>query len=122
MCGQTFGIELAHLDHNGVNNAPDNLAWLCRHHHWMFDSGLFSVEALKLQRAYWQITKGKQTTLYMKDAGHKAALTRAKMGIGSKMARKAAATRRRLARASAPVEKAAQAVRPVPPTHSHPAG
>jgi hypothetical protein len=66
----------------------------------MFDIGLFSIEAVRLQRAYWQIAKGKRTNAYMKDAGRKAALTRAKRGIGHDMAVKAAATRR--ARATAP--------------------
>jgi hypothetical protein len=82
------------LDHNSANNHPDNLALLCRHHHWMFDVGLFSIEALKLQRAYWQSAKGKRTNAYMKDAGRKAAATRAQKGIGREMALKAVATRR----------------------------
>jgi len=30
LCGQTLGIELAHLDHNSTNNDADNLAWLLR--------------------------------------------------------------------------------------------
>lgn len=42
LCGQTVGVELAHLDYRAENNDSDNLAWLCRHHHWMFDIGLFS--------------------------------------------------------------------------------
>jgi hypothetical protein len=94
LCGQTVGIELAHLDFNPANNDADNLTWLCRHHHWMFDIGLFSLKALKLQRAYWQTTKGKRTNAYMKDAGRKAAQTRATKGIGRDMALKAHATRR----------------------------
>jgi hypothetical protein len=51
LCGQTVGVELAHLDHNSANNDRDNLAWLCRHHHWMFDIGLFSIKAVKLRGA-----------------------------------------------------------------------
>lgn len=102
LCGQTVGVEIAHLDHNSANNEPDNLAWLCRHHHWLYDVGLFSIEALKLQRAFWQAAKGNRTNEYMKDAGQKAALTRAKLGIGHQIALKAVATRR--ARA-APLER-----------------
>ncbi|TYO67086.1 hypothetical protein FXV83_07730 [Bradyrhizobium hipponense] len=94
LCGQTVGEELAHLDHEASNNDPDNLAWLCNHHHWMYDVGLFSVTALKVQRAHWQEVKGKRINAYMKDAGKKAAATRAAKGIGSEMARKASATRR----------------------------
>jgi HNH endonuclease len=94
LCGQSIGVELAHLDHNSENNDPDNLAWLCRHHHWMFDVGLFAIEAVKLQRAYWQAAKGTRTNAYMKDAGRKAAATRAKKGIGRELALKAVATRR----------------------------
>ena len=92
LCGQTVGLNLAHLDHRAENNHPDNLAWLCRHHRWMFDIGLFSVKALKLQRPHWQTTKGVQTNAFMKDAGKKAAATRALKGIGSKMTLKAVAT------------------------------
>ncbi len=94
LCGHTLGMELAHLDHKSANNSPNNLAFLCRHHHKMFDDGLFSTGALKLQRAFWQLTKGKRRHAYMKDAGRKAALTRAAKGIGRDMALKAAATRR----------------------------
>jgi hypothetical protein len=94
LCGQTVGMEIAHLDHNSGNNDQDNLAPLCRHHHWMFDVGLFNIKALKLQRAYWQSIKGKRNNAYMKDAGRKAAATRAQKGIGREMALKAHATRR----------------------------
>ncbi|MCK1498655.1 HNH endonuclease [Bradyrhizobium sp. 188] len=97
LCGQTVGEELAHLDHEASNNDPDNLAWLCNHHHWMYDVGLFSLAALKLQRAHWQQVKGKRTNAYMKDAGKKAAATRAANAaarIRSEAARKAVATRR----------------------------
>jgi hypothetical protein len=92
LCGQTNGIEIAHLDHNSSNNAADNLAVLCRHHHWMYDVGLFSLEALLVQREHWQRTEGKRTNAYMKDAGKKAAATRADRGIGREMALKAART------------------------------
>jgi hypothetical protein len=92
---QTVGVELAHLDHRAENNDADNLAWLCRHHHRMFDVGLFSLKALKSQRDHWQTAKGEQTYVYMRDAGLKAAKTREPKGIGSKMALKAWDTRRK---------------------------
>ena len=60
----------------------------------MYDIGLFSNAALKLQREHWQKMKGKPTNAFMKDAGKKAAATRAARGIGSEMAQKASATRR----------------------------
>lgn len=66
----------------------------------MFDIGLFSLKAIKLQRAFGQTTKGKMTNAYMKDAGRKAAQTRATNGIGHEIALKAVATRR--ARAGRP--------------------
>jgi hypothetical protein len=91
LCGHTVALELAHVDHNSGNNDPDNLTWLCRHHHWMFDVGLFDMEALKLQRTYWQSIKGKQTNAYMKDAGRKAAVTRARRKAAITRARKEAA-------------------------------
>jgi predicted restriction endonuclease len=101
LCGQTVGEQIAHLDHNPANNDPDNLARLCHHHHWMYDIGLFSLSALKLQRAHWELTKGKPTNAFMKDAGRKAAVTRAAKGIGSEMALKAVATSRAHAKAAA---------------------
>lgn len=97
LCGQTIGEELAHLDHEASNNDPDNLARLCNHHHWMYDVGLFSSAALKLQRAHWQEMEGKRTNPFMKDAGKKAAATRAANAsakLRSEAAHKAAATRR----------------------------
>jgi hypothetical protein len=39
--------------------------------------GLFSLAALKAQRAHWQEMKGKRTNAFLKDAGKKAAATRA---------------------------------------------
>jgi hypothetical protein len=50
--------------------------------------------AVKLQRAHWESVKGKPTNAYMKDAGRKAAATRAAKGIGRDNALKAVATRR----------------------------
>ncbi|WP_212255656.1 HNH endonuclease [Bradyrhizobium liaoningense] len=97
LCGQTMGEELAHLDHEASNNDPDNLAWLCNHHHWMYDAGLFSPAALKVQRAYWQEMKGRRTNPFMKDAGKKAAAKRAANAaarLRSEAAHKAVAARR----------------------------
>jgi hypothetical protein len=75
-------VELAHLDHDGSNNDSDNLAWLCPTDHHRFDRGLIPLKGLKIFRAHQQRIKGKRTTLYMKDAGIKAAATRAARGIG----------------------------------------
>ena len=63
----------------------------------MYDIGLFSVAALKLQRKHWQKTKGTPTNAYMKDAGKKAAASRLANVTAkwrSEAARKAVATRR----------------------------
>jgi len=68
--------------------------------------GLFSIKAVKLQRDYWQAARGKRTNAYMKDAGRKAALTRAEKGIGREMALKAGATRRAHSRAASQVAAA----------------
>ncbi|MBR1292454.1 hypothetical protein [Bradyrhizobium ottawaense] len=57
----------------------------------------FLLAALKAQRALWQEVKGKRTNAYMKDAGKKAAATRAANAaakLRSEAARKAVATRR----------------------------
>src|SRR5262245_11708381 len=51
-------LTIAHLDHNAGNNDSDNLAVLCQTHHWMFDCGFYPVEAIRLLRAHWQVTKG----------------------------------------------------------------
>jgi predicted restriction endonuclease len=96
-CCAVCGLELttcltaAHLDHDASNNAPDNLARLCQTHHWMYDAGLYPIEAIRLLQAHWQITRGKPThKARMKDAGVKAALTRKRRSA----ARKAVATRK----------------------------
>src|SRR5258707_10727699 len=39
--------EAARLDHNAGRNAPDNLAWLCWTHHWMFDADFYPLEAIR---------------------------------------------------------------------------
>lgn len=84
-------LQVAHLDHNAGNNARDNLARLCPTHHWMYDAGLYPVEAIRLLQEHWQATKGvPDHKPRMKDAGAKAALSRKR----SAAARKAVATRR----------------------------
>jgi len=77
LCGQTIGQELAYLDHEASNKDPETLAWLCNHHHWTYDVGLFSLAALKVQRALTEDMKGKRTNAFMKDAEKKIAVTRA---------------------------------------------
>lgn len=96
-CGVVCGLQVrtcltvAHLDHAAGNNSPDNLAYLCQTHHWMFDAGLYPIDAIKLMRAHWQDTKGVPShAARMKDAGPKAAQTRKRRAA----ARKAWATRR----------------------------
>lgn len=85
-------LTIAHLDHNAGNNDPDNLARLCQTHHWMFDAGLYPIEAIKLLRAHWQKTKGvPDHKPRMKTAGADAARTRKRKAA----ARKAVETRRR---------------------------
>ena len=94
VCGLKLdtALDLAHLDQNAGNNDPDNLAWLCKTHHWMYDAGLYPIEAIEILRENWQVTKGKPDhSARMKDAGRKAALTRKRRAA----ARKAVATRRR---------------------------
>lgn len=84
LMGET-GIDVAHLDQNAGNNAADNLAYLCKTHHWMLDAGFYPVEAIKLMRAHWQATKGVAShAARMKDAGRKAALTRKRSATASK--------------------------------------
>ncbi len=43
--------ERHHVDGNPVNNAPENIAWLCRHHHMEVDgrlrSSLFAMWAIR---------------------------------------------------------------------------
>ncbi len=84
-------LTVAHLDHRASNNDADNLAFLCQTHHWMFDAGLYPIEAIKLMRAHWQETKGVANhAARMKDAGPRAAATRKRRTA----ARKAWVTRR----------------------------
>lgn len=96
LCGQTIGQELAYLDHEASNKDPETLAWLCNHHHWTYDVGLFSLAALKVQRALTEDMKGKRTNAFMKDANKKIAVTRAANAaakLRSEVARRAVATR-----------------------------
>jgi HNH endonuclease len=93
VCGLQLPASLmvAHLDHHAGNNDPDNLTYLCGTHHWMYDAGLYPIEAIKLPRAHWQRTAGKPDHKpRMKDAGAKAARTRKRRAA----ARKAVQTRR----------------------------
>jgi hypothetical protein len=92
ICGMAADtvLDLEHLDQNHSNNDPDNLAWLCKSHHWMHGAGLYPTEGVKLLRDHWQVTKGvPDHAARMKDAGPKAALTRRRRAA----ARKAVATR-----------------------------
>ncbi len=94
VCGLqiTTCLTVAHLDQDRSNNAPDNLARLCQTHHWMYDAGLYPVEAIRLLQAHWQDVRGVPShKARMKDAGAKAALTRKRKAA----ARKAVETRRR---------------------------
>ena len=85
-------ITIAHLDQNAGNNLADNLAYLCQTHHWMFDAGLFPVEAIQLLRSHWQKTMGvPDHKPRMKTAGADAARTRKR----KEAARKAVVTRKR---------------------------
>jgi hypothetical protein len=93
VCGLQLpaSLTIVHLDHNSGNNDPDNIAYLCGTHHWMYDAGLYPKDAIKLMRAHWQTTAGKPDhKARMKDAGIKAARARKR----SIAARKAWQTRR----------------------------
>lgn len=90
VCGLQIAtcLTIAHLDHNPGNNAPDNLARLCQTHHWMYDSGLYPVEAIRLLQAHWQIVRGvPDHSGRMKDAGAKAATTRKRRAAARKAVR-----------------------------------
>jgi len=96
-------LMIAHLDQNGGNNDPDNLAYLCGTHHWMYDAGLYPIAAISLLRAHWQETKGKPDHApRMKTAGADAARTRKRRAA----ARKAVATRRQNRETLVPPEPA----------------
>jgi predicted restriction endonuclease len=94
VCGLQLpaSLTVAHLDHHAGNNDPDNIAYLCGTHHWMYDAGLYPLEAINGLRAHWQKTEGKPDHKpRMKDAGAKAARARKRTAS----ARKAWQTRRR---------------------------
>lgn len=96
VCGITEPsvLDVAHLDQDPVNDAKDNLAYLCKTHHRMFDCGLYPVKGIKLLRSHWQKwhADGARAdhSIYMKDAGAKAGMTRKRKSA----ARKAVATRK----------------------------
>lgn len=54
VCGLELeaALQVAHLDQQAGNNAPDNLARLCATHHGMLDAGLYPVEAIRLLQAH----------------------------------------------------------------------
>jgi 5-methylcytosine-specific restriction endonuclease McrA len=89
-CG--FGIpsilEVAHIDGNRNNNNIDNLVILCPNCHKMHDVDIIPSEAILLMRDRPKMVNWSKR---MKDAGHKAALTRKRKLAG----KKAAETRRR---------------------------
>ena len=92
MCGLQLAacLTIAHLDHNPGNNDPRNLARLCQTHHWMYDAGLYPIEAIRILQDHWQKVRGvPDHKPRMKEAGPKAALTRKRRNA----ARKAAAKR-----------------------------
>jgi hypothetical protein len=76
-CG--FGIkdvlEVAHIDCNRANNDPSNLVILCPNCHKMHDLDLISTETIKEMRDRPKVVVWSKR---MKDAGRKAALSRAK--------------------------------------------
>lgn len=98
VCGLQMQLQIAHLDQDAGNNESENLAYLCPTHHGMVDSGLYPLDAIKQMRAWWQETRGRPDhSGRMKDAGKKAAATRASnegAKARSSIARKAVATRR----------------------------
>ena len=67
-----------------------------RTHHWMYDAGLYPVEAIRLMQRHWQTTQGQPDHKpRMKDAAARAALTRAPRA--REIAARAVAARRRKA-------------------------
>ena len=84
-------LQIAHLDHDAGNNSPENLSRFCPTHHWMYDSGFYPIEAVRLLQLHWQEKRGAPDHKpRMKDAAAKAACRRKRSAAG----RKAAATRR----------------------------
>jgi Zn finger protein HypA/HybF involved in hydrogenase expression len=89
-CG--FGIveilEVAHLDGNRQNNAPDNLAFLCPTCHKMHDVDIISTETIREMRDRPRIVRWSKR---MKDAGPKAAVTRKRRNAAKRRKRHLAA-------------------------------
>ena len=93
ICGLQIAtcLQIAHLDHDASNNAPENLSRLCPTHHWMYDAGFYPVDALRQLQRHWQDMRGvPDHKARMKDAGAKASRTRKRAAA----AREAAGTRR----------------------------
>ena len=86
-------LTVAHLDHDAGNNDPDNLAWLCWTHHWMFDADFYPLEAIRSMRRRWQKTKGVPRRMPMIGAGLKAAITRKRSEIAKRAAKRRAERR-----------------------------
>lgn len=87
VCGLQLAtcLQIAHLDHDAANNDPWNLAHICPTHHWMYDAGLYPIEAMWLLRNHWQGTLGvPDHKPRMKDAGARAALTRKRIAAAKK--------------------------------------
>jgi len=89
-CG--FGIvevlEVAHLDGQRHNNAPDNLAILCPTCHKMHDLDIISTETIIEMRDRPRVVLWSKR---MKDAGKKAALSRKRGELARRRKRRLAA-------------------------------
>lgn len=61
VCGSTSNasVDVRHLDQDGANNAPDNLAYLCRTHAGMYDAGFYPTRIVKELRALWQTPRAR---------------------------------------------------------------
>lgn len=78
-------LQIAHLDHNALNNHASNLAHLCPTHHWMYDAELYPIEVIWFLRHHWQVTRGIPHHGRMVGAGRKAGRTR-KLSAAAKAA------------------------------------
>ena len=45
--------QIAHLDHNPSNNAPENLVWLCLEHHAQYDTVTSQSKGLTVEEVKW---------------------------------------------------------------------
>ena len=52
VCGTQHAMTVAHLDHDGTNDVPENFAWLCWSHHRMYNGGFYPREAIVLLQAH----------------------------------------------------------------------